>query len=235
MKNHFFKLLLLLFTGFLGGLIGFQFSWSSFLKRRLGKEKAPFYITQEKTVKIEENTALKEAIKNVENALVFFEAKREKGNHFQGVGLILTSDGLVVACSDVVSEGDSLVALHKDEGFSFQVLKRDKKGNLVLLKLKGVSNLPTVGFYDLEKLALGERVFLVSAKPYLSSFEKFANEGIVRNFNNSLITTNIFESKEAQGSPLFDIKGNFLGLGEINKEGRVVAIPVSKIKSFAGL
>jgi len=33
---------------------------------------------------------------------------------------------------------------------------------------------------------------------------------------------------------LFDIEGKVLGLNNVDLEGKVIAIPISKIKSFAG-
>ena len=94
-------------------------------------------------------------------------------------------------------------------------------------------------FANLEKLKLGERVFLVGmAQPpnggWVASPGLLVNEGIVKSFAENKIETNISENKNLAGSPLFDIEGNVLGLNEINSDGKVISIPVSKIKSFAG-
>lgn len=60
------------------------------------------------------------------------------------------------------------------------------------------------------------------------------NEGIVKSFDENYIQTNIFEKIRLQGSPLFNIEGEVLGLNTIDSEGKIITIPISKIKSFSG-
>ena len=105
------------------------------------------------------------------------------------------------------------------------------KENLALIKI-GRANLNTLSFADLEKIKLGERVFLsgVVFKDKIASLA--INEGIVRSFNENLIETNIFEKNTFNGIPLFNIKGEILGISAIGVDGRVLTIPVSKIKIF---
>ena len=86
-------------------------------------------------------------------------------------------------------------------------------------------------------MKLGERVFLVGVifeNQKITSLGRVVNEGIVKSFNQDFIKTNIFEKNILKGSPLFDIEGKVLGLNTIDLEGKVIAIPISKIKSFAG-
>ncbi len=92
----------------------------------------------------------------------------------------------------------------------------------------------TAGFADFSKTKTGERVFLAGVIFEKGLPQKTANEGIVKSFDENFIRTNIFEKYTLAGSVLFDIKGSVLGLNTIDKEGRVIAIPVSKIRSFAG-
>ena len=100
------------------------------------------------------------------------------------------------------------------------------KENLALIKIDK-NNLSTLSFADLEKIKLGERVFLAGVGA--------VNEGIIRSFNENLIETNIFEEGRLAGSPLFNIKGEVLGINTISNKGRVLTIPVSKVKTFIGL
>ncbi|PJA83363.1 MAG: hypothetical protein CO146_01325, partial [Candidatus Nealsonbacteria bacterium CG_4_9_14_3_um_filter_37_29] len=116
----------------------------------------------------------------------------------------------------------------------FQILKRDLKENLALVKIEK-SNLPTVSFADLEKLKLGEKVFLVGTIFDKAVPSKIVNEGIVKSFDKDFIKTNIFEKNILKGSSLFDIEGKVLGLNNVDLEGKVIAIPISKIKEFSGL
>jgi len=134
----------------------------------------------------------------------------------------------------LVPQGSNPSFFVDGEMASFQILKRDLKENLALIKIEK-TNLPTVAFANLEKLKLGERVFLVGMV-----FEKITspglvvNEGIVKSFDENSIQTNIFEKIRLQGSPLFNIEGEVLGLNTIDSEGKIITIPISKIKSFSG-
>ena len=60
------------------------------------------------------------------------------------------------------------------------------------------------------------------------------NEGIVKYFGEDLIHTNIFESRVLEGSALFDIEGNVLGVNTIDRGGKIVAISISKIRKTFG-
>ena len=110
---------------------------------------------------------------------------------------------------------------------AFRLLKKDLKFDLALIKIER-GNLKTTSFFDFEKLKPGTSVFLIG-------MEKVVNQGIVKSFSEDLIATNILEKEDFSGCPLFTFEGKFLGLVKINEAGGVSAIPVSKIRSFAGL
>ncbi len=235
MLKKVFKILAIFIIGMVGGIFADQIFWPYFITphflSKVGgyqyqSEKQPIYLTEKKEIYIQENLALKNAVEKVEKTVVGVESKTKTGKTLEGSGIILTSDGLVVTLAELVPSGAQINIFWEDKTLSSKVLKRDLKENLALLKLEE-KNLSTTGFANLEKLKLGERVFLVGAK-------KTVNEGIVRSFDENSIQTNILEEKIIAGSPLFNIEGNLLGLNTINKEGKVIAIPVSKIKSFSG-
>lgn len=239
MWKNIFKIVAIFIISMVGGIFADQIFWPYFVERPLfyqyRLEKNPIYVTERKEITIQENTALKNAIEKVEKVVIGVKTKTGTGKILEGSGLILTSDGLVVTLADLVPQGSNFSFFVDEEPVHFQILKRDLKENLALVKLEA-TNLPTVSFSDFEKLKLGERVFLVGITP--SSIEswvkKTVNEGIVKSFDKDSIETNIFEKNNLAGSPLFDIEGNVLGLNTVDKEGKVIAIPISKIKSFAG-
>ena len=232
------KVLAIFILGIFGGIFADQILWPYFIEKPLfyqyRLEQSPVYVTEKKEVTITENIALQNAIEKVEKTIIGVQTKTKTGKILAGSGLILTSDGLVVTLADLVPQGGNSSFFVDGETASFQILKRDLKENLALIKIEK-TNLPTVGFANFEKLKLGERVFLVGM-----IFEKITspgllvNEGIVKSFDEDKIETNISENENLSGSPLFDIEGNFLGLNEINSDGKVISIPVTKIKSFAG-
>jgi len=179
---------------------------------------------------------LKNAIEKVEKVVVGVKTQTKTGKILEGSGLIVTSDGLVVTLAELVPKGSDFSFFVDGELVPFQILKRDLEKNLALVKIEK-GNLPTVSFANLEKIKLGERVFLVGVifqnqKITLPGY--IVNEGIIKSFDENSIQTNISEELRLQGSPLFNIEGQVLGLNAITLDGKVIAIPISKIKSFIG-
>jgi S1-C subfamily serine protease len=236
MKNI-FKIVIFFILGIVGGIFADQILWPYFVERPLfykyRLEQSPIYVTERKEIVVQENTALISAIEKVEKAVVGIETKTPSQKTLEGSGLILTSDGLIITLSSLMPQGTITDLYIENEKTSFKVLKKDTKSNLVLIKAEK-NNLLTVSFADLGKLKLGERVFLLGTEFKKESIGKIVNEGIVKNFDEESIETNISEKNTSAGSPLFDIEGNVLGLNTIDTSGKVISIPITKIKQFAG-
>ena len=232
------KILLLFIFGIAGGIFADQILWPYFVEKPLFSEyrleQTPIYVTEIKQITVTENTALQDAIERVENTIVGVRTKTVDGIILQGSGLIVTSDGLFVTLNDLVPKGSVFSFFVDGELADFQILKRDAKENLALVKVEK-SNLPTLSFADFGKIKLGQRVFLMGIVFEKAGPKKTVNQGIIKSFDDNLIETNIFEQNTLAGSPLFDIHANIVGLNQINKDGKVVSIPVSKIKEFIGL
>ena len=232
MLKNVFKILIVFIIGMVGGIFADQILWPYFIERPLFLQyrlsQSPVYVTEKKEITIQENTALTAAIEKVEKVVV--GVKTQTGT---GSGLIVTSDGLMVTLAELVPPGSDFNFFVDNQKVHFQILKRDPKENLALVRLEK-ENLTTVGFADLEKLKLGERVFLVGTIFVEEEPQEIVNEGIVKSFSQDFIKTNIFEKVILKGSPLFDIEGKVLGLNIIDSEGKVIAIPISKIKEFIG-
>jgi S1-C subfamily serine protease len=237
MIKEILKILAIFIVGMVGGIFAEEIFWPYFVERPLfyqyRLEKNPVYITERKEIKIQENVALKDAIEKVEKTVVGVKTKKKDGKILEGSGLILTSDGLVVTLANLVPQGSQFNFFVEGESVPFQILKRDLKENLALIKIER-KNLTTTGFAEFEKLKLGERVFLFGVTFENEKIKKIVNEGIVKSFNEESIETNIVEKENLAGSPLFDVEGNFLGISEIDSQGKVTAIPIPKIKTFAG-
>lgn len=238
MVKNVLKILGIFVLGMVGGIFADQILWPYFIERPLfyqyRLEQSPVYVTERKEITIQENIALKNAIEKVEKVVVGVRTETKARKILEGSGLILTSDGLMVTLVELVPQGATFNFFVNGESVPFQILKRDLKENLALIKLEK-TNLPTVGFANLEKIKLGERVFLVGIVFEETGPKKIVNEGIIKSFNENSIETNIFEKNNLAGSPLFDIEGKVLGLNVINKDGKVFTIPISKIKTFSGL
>jgi len=191
-------------------------------------------IYPKEVVIIKENSALEDAVGKVEKTVVGIKATKKNSQTIEGSGLILTSDGLVITLNSLLPEGYILNVSLDNESVPIQVLQRDAKQNLALAKIER-NNLQTIGFADLGRTKLGERIFLVGAFFEKSGIKKTVNEGVVKSFNESLIKTNIIEDANLAGSSLFDIEGNLLGLNTVDKMGKVSAISVNKVREFSGL
>ncbi len=233
----------LFIVGMVGGIFADQIFWPYFVERPLfyeyGLEKNPVYLTETNQVYIQENTALVDVIERVEKTVVGIKTKTKYGKILQGSGLIVTSDGLMVTLAELVPQGSTFSFFLEGQEVSFQVLKRDLQENLALLKLSD-SSLSTVGFASLDKLKIGERVFLLgvvfgSVEDGVQQMEKSVNEGIVKTFNQDSIQTSITETGLLAGSPLFNIRGEILGINTIDAKGNVSVIPITKIKAFMGM
>lgn len=238
MLKKIFKILFVFILGMGGGIFADQILWPYFVERPLfyqySLEQRPIYITEKKETIIQENVALKNAVERVEKVVIGVKTKTSAGKILEGSGLILTSDGLIITLADLVPVGSSFSFFVEEKPVAFQILKRDFKNNLALLKLTESTNLSTTSFASLEKIKMGERVFLVGVIFEKEKPKKSVNEGIIKNFDENLITTNIFENPPLRGSPLFNIEGEVLGINIVDKEGQVFTIPISIIKTFAG-
>jgi len=236
MKKNLLKILAIFIIGMIGGIFADQILWPYFVERPLfyqyGLDQKPIYVTERKEITIQENVALQNSIEKVDKTVIGVKTKTEE-KILEGSGLILTSDGLIITLASLIPQGYKFSFFVDGELTHYQVLKRDLKENLALVKLEK-NNLPTVSFANFEKIKLGERVFLVGAVFKEGEMKKVTNEGIVKYFDKDLIETNIFETNLLRGSPLFNIKGEVLGLNAVDFWGRIIVIPVSKIKSFAG-
>jgi len=236
--KNIFKIVIFFIIGMVGGIFADQIFWPYFVERPLfyqyRLEQAPINVTERKEITVQENIALRNAIEKVGKAVVGVRAKTKTGAILEGSGLIVSSDGLIVTLADLVPSSSDINFFWDGKLLSFQILKRDLEENLALVKTEE-TNLPTTGFADLERIELGERVFLAGVILKKDGTPKKAvNEGIIKTFDGNSIETNIFEESTFSGSPLFNIEGNALGLNIVNREGKVTAIPISKIRQFAG-
>lgn len=237
MKKIILQALFCFIIGIVGGIFAEQILWPYFVERPLfyeyDLEKPPVYVTERKEIKIQENVALQEAVEKVQGAVVGVSTQTKTGKVFLGSGVIVTSDGLCVTLSELVPQGSSFSFFIEGARVSFQILKR--QGDLALIKLDSKESLPTPPFADLKNKKLGERIFLLGKVFGKTGLETIVNEGIIKSFDGSgLYKTNIFEQVSLQGSPVFDIEGNFLGLAVIDSTGQVLILPNTEIKEFIG-
>jgi S1-C subfamily serine protease len=228
--EYFLKILFIFFVGALGGIFG---SEVVFLKSKSNFYSPPTIRLETKEVKIQENTALKDAIEKTQNSIVAIQIQTKKGKIINGSGIILTTDGIVLTLSELLPQGETINFFVDGEKVSYQILKRDPKLNLGVVKVEK-KNLTPVPFSDFETLKIGERVFALSSFFNQGKIQKAVNEGIVRYFDEEKIETNIIEDSNFLGSALFDIEGKLLGINYLDPKQKILSIPITKIRQFTG-
>jgi len=221
------KIIGILLLGAIGGIISQIFLIPYLMKTPFFEElefikslKREIVINPTEEIIIKESEALEKAVEKVEATVFNLSFDKE-----EGCGFCLTSDGQVLTQASLLPQGDSIFL--DGEKTDFRILKRDLKLDLALIKIEA-SNLKTMPFFEFEKLKIGTSVFLIDP-------DTVVNQGIVKSFSENSIETNILEKENFSGCPLFTFEGKFLGLSRISEEGEVSAIPVSEIRSFAGL
>jgi len=241
MKRKLLRVVFFLILGALGGML-FQAFILPYLATKEFFQRFQFVkmITEREVnihptsqVFIQENVVLQDTIGKVEESVVGVRAQSKAGKIIEGTGLIITNDGLLVTLNNILPKGYDLSFYRGGEKITSKVLKVDAKENLALVKMEK-NNLLTAALGSPEKTRLGQRVFLIGTFFSEGVPQKVVNEGIIKSFNEDSIKTNIFEDSRLQGSPLFNIEGEAIGLITIDKNGEVSAIPVKKIRDFAG-
>jgi S1-C subfamily serine protease len=237
MSRNIFKIIGFFAIGMVGGIFADQVAWPYLVEKPLFDKygyQQQIYVTEKKEVYIQENTALQDAVAKVENTVIALKTGLKSGKTVEGSGIIVSSDGLIVTLADLVPQGSEFSFYVENSKVSYQILKRDLDENLALIKIEK-SALLTTGFADAGKIKLGQRVFLLG-----SLFDKtgtstiVAAEGIISNINGDYFLTDMAQPEEMKGSALFDIEGNLIGLNSVNDDGKIITIPIDKIKTFAG-
>lgn len=255
MRKILIKFLLILIGGAIGGIIAQifiipalasnnYFQKFSFIKQL--REKT-IIVNPKEEIFIQENIALTKAVEQVDNLVAAVYSSSKSGKEISGSGLAIASDGLIVTLSSLVPQNYQTTVFLDGQNFVPQIIKRDPKQNLVLLKI-GKENLSAPLFADFDKIKLGEKVFL-SARvlennavsqsgavktPPAEFFKKIVEDGIIKSLDENFIKTSISDKTAVNGSPLFDIEGKVLGLNIADKEGGISSVPVKTIKLFAG-
>jgi serine protease Do len=157
-----------------------------------------------------------------------------------GTGFIISSDGYVVTNAHVVEGADKVkVRLVDDREFDADIVGRDAKLDLALLKLKKVDGaLPTAALGTSESLRVGEHVLAVG-NPFglghtvtlgiVSAKARSIDMGLYDNF----IQTDASINPGNSGGPLFNWKGDVIGINTAIRAGANgigFAIPVDTLR-----
>jgi len=254
MAKSILKIIAVFVIGTVGGIFADQILWPYFIERPLfyqyRLEQSPVYVTEktETTLYVQENLSLRKTVEDVVPAVVGVKTKTVGGEILQGSGLVVTSDGLIVTLASLVPQGSEFYFFVDGKWPAYQILKRDLKNNLALVKVEK-SGLKTRGFADLEKIKLAEPVFLVgmdfdvvipvtattTQSQFFLALQPTVDTGVVASLNENVVKTNIIKKAEVEGSPLFNIEGKVVGLNFTEENNLISTIPINIIRDFIGL
>ena len=230
MKKNILRIIIILIIGAIGGslfqvlilpsLIGHPYFGNLEMIKRL---KNQIIVNPVERITIGQDTALEEAIKGVEDVVIGFE---------NGSGVVITSDGLIVTLADLLPKTEEYLFL-EGEKVNFEVIRKNLEQNLALIKIDQ-RNILACKFADLSDIKMGQKVFLLGVIIKNEIPKSITNQGSIKMFDDEMIYTNILEDKILNGSPLFNVWGEVLGLNVIDSQGKVSTIPIDEIRKFAG-
>jgi serine protease Do len=135
-----------------------------------------------------------------------------------GSGFIIDASGIVVTNNHVISEADEIsVILNDGTKLKAEIIGRDTKVDLAVLKVKSDKPLKAVAFGDSDKLRLGEWVVAIG-NPF--SLGGTVTAGIVSARNRDIqsgpydnyIQTDASINRGNSGGPLFNLEGQVIGV-----------------------
>lgn len=135
-----------------------------------------------------------------------------------GSGFIVDASGIVVTNNHVVEGAESIeVRLQDSTILKAELVGRDEKTDLAVLRVKSDTQLPTVNFGDSDKLRIGEWVMAIG-NPFglggsvslgiVSARNREINAGPYDDF----IQTDAAINKGNSGGPLFNLNGDVVGI-----------------------
>ncbi len=135
-----------------------------------------------------------------------------------GSGFVIDPEGLVVTNNHVISDADEVTVVFNDGAkLKAEVVGRDQKTDLALLRVKPAKPLTAVSFGDSERLRLGEWVIAIG-NPFglggtvtagiVSARNRDINSGPYDNY----IQTDASINRGNSGGPLFNLNGDVVGV-----------------------
>jgi len=158
-----------------------------------------------------------------------------------GTGFIIKSNGLILTNSHVVDKADVIkvrLSGDKETSFTAELVGKDPKTDIALIKINAKRKLPTVELGTSEKLKVGEWV-AAFGNPF--GHENSMSKGIVSALGRDLDDINLlpFIQTDASinpgnsGGPLVNLRGEVIGVNtaiDARAQGIGFAIPIDEVK-----
>lgn len=161
-----------------------------------------------------------------------------------GSGFIISKDGYILTNTHVIANAAEIkVSLSDEKVYEAEVIGRDPKTDIALIKIKADGDLPTVSLGDSEQLEVGDWVLAIG-NPFgldqtvtagiVSAKGRIVGAGPYDNF----IQTDASINPGNSGGPLFNTKGAVVGINTMiftpsgGNVGIGFAIPVNMVKDI---
>jgi len=154
----------------------------------------------------------------------------------QGSGFIVRRDGVIVTNYHVISNAKRIKIKAGNKAFDVDgIINLDKENDIAILKANA-NNLPVVKLGDLEKIGIGEKIYVISSPKGL---ENTLSDGILSGKreiapNRIILQITAPISSGSSGGPVFNKNGQVIGVATfLLKESQNLnfAMPVDVIKN----
>jgi len=141
--------------------------------------------------------------------------------HGTGSGFIVSKDGYILTNAHVVAEADEVtVRLTDRREFPAKVIGSDARTDVAVIKIEAKADLPIVAIGDPSRLKTGQWVLAIGSPFGLANT---ATAGIVSSTSRSVgggssvpfIQTDVAVNPGNSGGPLFDLKGEVVGINSM--------------------
>jgi serine protease Do len=173
------------------------------------------------------------------------QGEPEQAGGYFGTGVIFSPDGYILTSTTVVPEDgkDIKVTLHSGKEFPAKLVGSEKRNNVTLIKIDG-EKLPHARLGNSSSVRVGQLSFTVS-NPYDSikndcqpAFSMGIVSGIYRlrgdgDYTGQVIETDAALNAGSDGGPLFDSKGEVIGILNLSysySRWLGTAVPIDQIK-----
>ncbi len=169
---------------------------------------------------------------------------RGKTAYSWGSGVVLSEDGLIITNTHVIDGCNrAVVTLYNDEEYEAELIGADSISDIAVLKIEA-HGLPAAVFGDSATLTVGQQVAAIG-NPLGEQFRMTLTDGIISaisrdiNYNGrsmTLMQTNAALNEGNSGGPLFNLRGEVVGITNMKMmssvssiEGIGFAIPTSTV------
>jgi len=202
-------------------ILALQTLWVAYSFKNVSKTEM---VQKETTIILTKEDFIQEYLQKIQKSVLYvqdLDTKKESS------GIVLTSDGLILTLNDNILREHDFDFRFLGESKVYEIRKRDIERNLALVQI-GEVNLTPCPLSDEVNVILGENVYIVGTD---KEGNYIFGEGVVRTISGK---TDILGDSSFNGAPVFNKKGEILGIGQLNN-GLMEIILINNIKDFTNL